>query len=215
MTRTDSLEVRFRQRVTQEPNTGCWLWTGNTFPNGYGQISCGGRKLLTHRVSFELDRGSVPADKVVCHRCDVPLCVNPDHLFLGTQSDNVSDCYKKGRRPVGSLKSNALLTEEAVADIRTYRLTHKAFAALYGASEGSVRAAQIGKSWHHVKSGKKPRAGQIHSQGERHRDAKLNEDAVRDIRKRRMSLAAYGRLYGVTAQSVRSAMYRQTWTHVE
>lgn len=86
-------------RVEQEPNTGCWLWTGAVIPvSGYGQMRYGkGTPKKAHRVSYEIFVGPIPDGLYVCHRCDTPLCVNPDHLFLGTAKDNAQDAMRKGR----------------------------------------------------------------------------------------------------------------------
>lgn len=94
---------RLMEKISPEPNTGCWLWTGGTHRFGHGYILIGSRSNGTrecvgaHRVSFELFCGPIPNGLFVCHRCDVPQCVNPDHLFLGTAKDNMMDAAKKGR----------------------------------------------------------------------------------------------------------------------
>lgn len=94
---------RLMEKVSPEPTSGCWLWSGNVNSNGYGVIGVGSRtdgsrgNELTHRLSYKLNTGEIPVRKMVCHRCDNPSCVNPDHLFLGTQSDNMKDCKSKGR----------------------------------------------------------------------------------------------------------------------
>jgi hypothetical protein len=93
------------QRSMPEPNTGCLLWIGTTpCRHGYGRIRVIGRTspVLVHRIAFELAHGPIPAGMKVCHCCDTPACLNPDHLFLGTQRDNLRDMYDKGRaRPFG------------------------------------------------------------------------------------------------------------------
>lgn len=95
--RYGSPESRFWNSVSPEPNTGCWLWTGSD-DNGYGCLGVNGRRVRAHRYSWELAHGAPPpADMHVCHRCDQPACVNPDHLFLGDDSANMRDCGAKGR----------------------------------------------------------------------------------------------------------------------
>lgn len=82
--------------VEPEPNSGCWLWPGDTL-KGYGRVSYIGTRQAAHRVSWLIHRGLIPEGLFVCHKCDVKLCVNPDHLFLGTQVDNMQDWTKKGK----------------------------------------------------------------------------------------------------------------------
>ena len=79
------------------PETGCLLYTGYIQNTGYGRITYEGRREGAHRVAYALKHGPIPAGMSVCHTCDVRLCVNPDHLFLGTQTDNMKDMFRKGR----------------------------------------------------------------------------------------------------------------------
>ena len=101
----------------------CWLWTGAKISTGYGLIRIDGSGRLVHRVAWELHTGEpVPLKLCVLHRCDTPLCVNPDHLFVGSRADNVHDMDAKGRRvnnqPRGEWAANSKLTESEVIRIR-------------------------------------------------------------------------------------------------
>jgi HNH endonuclease len=86
-----------------EPNSGCWLWLAAVAPNGYGKICITANRakqsIGAHRVSYETFNGAIPPNLLVLHRCDNRACINPDHLFVGTQKDNVDDMNKKGRHP--------------------------------------------------------------------------------------------------------------------
>jgi len=86
---------RFMTKVNKTDT--CWLWVGNIHKRGYGQFKLKGKKVGAHRVSYELFKGPIPKGLCVCHTCDVRHCVNPDHLWLGTQKENIRDMYSKGR----------------------------------------------------------------------------------------------------------------------
>lgn len=91
----ESAEARFLAGFIAEPNTGCWLWI-KSIRSGYGQIRANGVNMGAHQLSYLIHNGPLRG-LTVCHRCDVKSCVNPEHLFLGSQSDNMADAYRKGR----------------------------------------------------------------------------------------------------------------------
>lgn len=103
-----------------DPNSGCWLWTGATNGRGYGAVRLGGRIVGAHRAWFERAHGPIPSGKVVRHRCDTPLCVNPQHLISGDQRDNVADMDSRGRRGTlhGEANARHRFSDEEVAVIR-------------------------------------------------------------------------------------------------
>jgi len=114
-----TIQKRIEDKLIFEPNTGCWLWTGCTNQNGYGSISASKRKsMLAHRAAYVTYKGPIPLGMCVCHTCDTPLCVNPDHLFLGTVGDNVRDRDEKGRVQRGERHVRAKLDRTQVAVLR-------------------------------------------------------------------------------------------------
>jgi len=94
-----SVKDRFLDKISIEPNSGCWLWTAGADEHGYGQMNADaeGFPRAAHRIAWILFRGPIPDGICVCHQHDDPWCVNPDHLFLGTQKDNMDDKMRKGR----------------------------------------------------------------------------------------------------------------------
>ena len=127
---------------------GCWLWTGAVVRR-YGQIAVGHRRMRANRVAWELTFGGIPEGLVVCHRCDVPLCVRPDHLFLGTVGDNTRDAAAKGRMTRGTEFWSAKLDESRVRAIRALSpIANKAAVARhFGISRHQVADIETRRSW--------------------------------------------------------------------
>lgn len=149
MADTRDITVRFAERFMPEPMSGCWLWTGAA-TKGYGIITHGGRITKAHRVSYELHRGPIPPGLFVCHRCDNPGCVNPDHLFLGTIADNNADKMAKGRQRCGEATNLAKLTAAQVLEIRASNLPRLKIAATFGISRSCVQQIRRRSLWKHL-----------------------------------------------------------------
>jgi hypothetical protein len=105
---------RFRQKVRTDGPGGCHVWTGARNIWGYGRLKCDGVMLSAHRVAWELANGLIPDGQSVLHRCDVRRCVNPAHLFLGTQEDNMRDMFAKGRQAKGHRLDDVLYRRDQI-----------------------------------------------------------------------------------------------------
>lgn len=93
-----NIRERIESKSAPIPESGCWLWQGYTSgKEGYGRIIVNGASLRAHRVSYEAFIGPIPEGMLICHKCDTPLCVNPNHLFIGSNQDNQRDASAKGR----------------------------------------------------------------------------------------------------------------------
>lgn len=142
-----------------EPMSGCWLWFGGfqTNPAGmrYGTLSYGGQKWRAHRLSYEAFREPIPAGLYVCHSCDNSLCVNPEHLFVGTHQDNVDDRERKGRNrpPRGEACGASKITQEIAAHIKWLLARgepKRVIAAKFNISRRTVQSISAGTNWSYV-----------------------------------------------------------------
>lgn len=134
--------------TVEKLESGCWVWRGAT--NGkYGTIWMPGskRRGYVHRLSWEAHFGDIPDGMLVCHKCDNRLCVNPDHLFLGTYKDNSEDMVRKGRSRAGAKHWNARLTPDQVKEIRAASGPSHLIAPLFGVSARTVRKIRAGTRW--------------------------------------------------------------------
>ena len=148
------VQERFWSRVDK---TGeCWLWKGFTHEWGYGLFrlpksdTTPARMWRAHRLSWTWEYGPIPPGRFVCHKCDVPACVRPEHLFLGTHAENMRDAINKGRLGEGVDHRLAKLTPDAVRDIRQRAANgeiHYHIAKSHGVNSGTIWHVLQGLSW--------------------------------------------------------------------
>jgi hypothetical protein len=148
------LAERFWEKVDIRSLDECWPWIGSIDTRGYGTIGAdGGRPLMrAHRVAYELTRGPIPAGLVVCHVCDNRACVNPEHLFVATQRENVLDMVRKGRRqwPNGEHHYIAKLTAADVLNIRDDPRPPRLIRAQYDIGKTTLYQIKRRESWRHL-----------------------------------------------------------------
>ncbi len=154
MPRAELLEIRFWKHVQKTDQ--CWNWTSTKLPAGYGMIKAdrSRKNLYAHRVSWEIHNGSIPDGLFVLHDCDNPSCVRPDHLFLGTQLDNMQDCVSKGRLSGcievswhGEDNPRAKLTSDTAREIRLSAASLSSLAKTFGVSKGTIWKVRSGYTW--------------------------------------------------------------------
>ena len=146
-------EERFMAKIIKT-NT-CWLWIGSRCKGGYGHFQVRKKPYIAHRLSYTLFKGPIPEGHEVCHKCDNPSCVNPEHLFTGTHSDNIQDSDRKGRREMtkGENNCNAKLTVHEVLEIRkiyTSKLgNQKELAQRFNMSRTGIGYI-VNRGWRHI-----------------------------------------------------------------
>lgn len=157
----ETREERFWKQVRIESENECWIWTGSRTKNGggarYGGFSDSGKTSRAHRVSYEMDKGEIPRGMVVRHKCDNTLCVNPHHLEVGTQKQNVADRDARGRSVYRKGEKHGLskITEDIVRIIRDLiekGYLQKDIAFAFGITPSSVTAIKKRRVWAHVGS---------------------------------------------------------------
>lgn len=211
---------RFYSKFTPGGVDECWEWEGRIQHSGHGVLSFNKSSLKAHRIAYFLANGPIPEGLSVCHSCDNPACVNPGHLWLGTQADNNADRDRKGRAKTakGAKRPNAILTEDDVRKIiARYAeggVTHKQLATEYGVAKTTITRIMMGLNWKHIQTDV-PRekiasaSARNHARGERAGRAKLTYSDVETIRQRAasgVSNAEIASQYGVAKSTIRRAV---------
>lgn len=149
-------QERFYDKIDAGPGGGCHLWVASRLSNGYGKFWLDGRMQYAHRVAWMFVNGPIPEGEgyhgtCVLHRCDNRACVRPDHLFLGSQADNMQDRNEKGRQPRGEANGRAKLTKEQIYAIRADTRLLREIAADYGiSSQRTVSFIKSRTTWAHL-----------------------------------------------------------------
>lgn len=144
---------RFKSKYVDNGNINCWLWTGAIYSKSSHQPAfwLGGRNIIAYRFSYEFHKGPIPERMCVCHTCDTPNCVNPDHLFLGTPAQNSADMVNKGRQIKGIRHPSNILTEAAVREIRYLcavgQSTSREIGEIFGVHKSTVRGIKHKRIW--------------------------------------------------------------------
>lgn len=149
--------ARFSEKYLKDKDSGCWNWTASLAGKGYGQIKLPGqrRQIYAHRASYIIHLGEIPDGKNVLHKCDNPKCVNPDHLWIGTQKENLQDMKGKDRHLRGERNNQSMLTEKDVMSIKVLLdkspLSQAKIANRFGVSQIEVSRIKRGLRWAHIK----------------------------------------------------------------
>ena len=152
-------EARFWKKVDRSGS--CWDWQAAADPRGYGWFKLNGKRILAHRLAYQMVVGDIPEGYDVCHHCDNPACVRPDHLFSGTRADNMRDSWQKGRShgrppyyPKGEQHSHHKLTRVQVLEIRRKYavggVTYRELALEYGVTFSNVGRVIRRDRWTHI-----------------------------------------------------------------
>jgi hypothetical protein len=207
---------RFWSRV--DKTDSCWLWTGGLFDDDYGAFRIAGKSFRAHRVSWMIAHGDIPDGLFVCHNCpdgDNPQCVNPAHLWTGTNQENMDDMIAKGRSLTGDRNPSRIYPEAKPRGDQHWTRTNPELLARGDANGSRKYPDRILRGDQHPFYSHP----ELRARGERSGQAKLNADKVREIRQRYaaggVSQGVLGAEFGVSGVAISCIIRRKTWMHVE
>lgn len=203
---------------------GCWLWTGEIDPEGkHGILRSGGQIWSAYRLSYEIYKGEIPEGQCVCHSCDVRACVKPDHLWLGTQQENIQDALQKGRmNNRGENNWHSKLKESQVIEIvelySTGNYSQQQLGEMFGVEHSIISGIITGKNWKHINIDRSFRKGrgspgnkngmrlhpEVVKHGEKHPSSKVSDAVVVEIRSLsdQMSQRTLAKKFGVSQSQI-------------
>lgn len=211
-------EYRFKMQYKVAKN-GCWEWIGGKDPDGYGTFRgehLGQSFKRAHRWSWAYHNNQkVPAGASVCHSCDNPACVNPEHLWVGSTLENQRDKWAKGRGgiPFGENASRAKLTEEQARAILVDPRPNSRVAADYGVAASTVGDIKGRGSWRSIGDVEPVKAKRVSPR--KGVSDKITPDIVREIRTSPEAGKALAKKFGITPQTVCDIRKRRSWAHIE
>ena len=189
----------------------CWIWKRSLNSDGYGNIWVEDSCWKAHRLSYALFKGDIPKGMCVCHRCDNPSCVNPEHLWLGTHRENMDDMVRKGRTLYAEQRKNNKIASHMRPEIVQKYISGMRQVDI--AKEYNCHASAIYNAIHKIIP-----VRELGFRGENHPGAKLKEEDIRQIRKYRdegMMYLEIAQKYGVTRELTQKIATRQLWKHVK
>lgn len=143
-----TFEKRMDNYLVQD--NGCWLWNGTSKTNGYGTMPVNGKTKMVHRLAYEKAYGEIPEGLMVCHKCNTRLCINPDHLYVGTHNDNMKDMANSDVMK-GEANPQSILTQSQVLEIRQHiqerKIVYRELAKMYGVSRTAIKDIASGRTW--------------------------------------------------------------------